>query len=78
MRGALAMTFQDGNFITRRSRTGEVLARGTYTATAVNVTMEWRSIATQKRLTATCTAWGAHGLLCQQPGGNDLHFRRAN
>jgi hypothetical protein len=72
------MTFQDGNFITRRSRTGEVLARGTYTATAENVTMEWRSIVTQKRLTATCIAWGAHGLMCEQLGVSDLHFQRVN
>jgi hypothetical protein len=72
------MTFQDGSFITKRSRTGEVLARGTYTATAENVTMEWRSIVTQERLTAICTLWGTHGLMCAQPGVSDLHFQRAN
>jgi hypothetical protein len=77
-RGALALVFQDGSFTTRRSKTSEVLVRGSYDVSGNQLTMRWYSPVTQQEVTARCTQWGAKSMLCDQPGRGELHIQRVD
>jgi hypothetical protein len=75
--GVFVASFQGGNFISRFTKTNEVLAQGSYRVEGSRVAMDWLSVATQQQRSASCTMTGANSVHCEQAGGGGFDLRRA-
>jgi hypothetical protein len=76
--GVFVASFDRGRFTSRFTATNEVLAQGTYTVAGSTVTMQWISVATQQRRSASCTINSADSVACNQDGGGHFQLRRSN
>jgi len=76
--GVFIASFGRGNFTSRFTATNEVLAQGTYTVAGSTVTMQWISVATQQRRSASCTINSPDSVACNQDGGGRFELRRSN
>lgn len=75
--GVFVANFQGGAFTSRFTKTNEILAQGTYRVSGDTVTMDWLSVATQEKRSATCTISGANSVRCQQGGGQGFELQRS-
>ena len=67
--GVFVASFQSGNFTSRFTSTNEILAQGNYAVSGNIVSMQWMSVATQQRRSATCTINTPDNVSCNQDGG---------
>ncbi len=71
--GVFVAHFDRGGFTSRFTATNEILAQGSYSVAGDIVSMQWMSVATQQRRSATCTINTPDSVTCNQDGGG--HFR---
>lgn len=74
--GVFVASFDRGSFTSRFTATNEVLAQGTYSVAGSMVTMQWISVATQQRRSASCSINSADNVTCNQDGGGHFELRR--
>jgi hypothetical protein len=75
--GVFVATFERGGFTSRFTATNEILAQGGYSVAGNMVTMQWTSVATQQRRSATCTINTPDSVTCNQDGGGHFELRRS-
>jgi hypothetical protein len=75
--GVFVATFASGNFTSRFTQTGEVLAQGTYTVSGTTVNLVWISAATKQQRAATCTMTASDMATCNQQGGGSFDLKRS-
>jgi hypothetical protein len=76
--GVFVATFERGGFVSRFTKTNEMLAKGTYTVAGTNVTMDWISVSTKQQRAAACTFMSADVVACNQQGGGKFELRRGS
>jgi hypothetical protein len=76
--GVFVASFERGGFVSRFTATNEMLAKGTYTVTGTNVSMNWISVATKQQRAAACTFMSADTVACNQQGGGKFELRRGS
>jgi hypothetical protein len=74
--GVFIASFQSGNFTSRFTSTNEILAQGSYSVAGNIVSMQWMSVATQQRRSATCTIDTPDNVSCNQDGGGRFQLSR--
>ena len=74
--GVFIANFQNGQFISRFTKTNEILAQGSYTIAGSNVSMQWISVQAQTQRSANCTMTGANTVACTQTGGGAFNLQR--
>lgn len=75
--GVFVANFDRGSFTSRFTATNEILAQGNYSVAGNTVTMQWISVATQQRRSATCTINTLDNVTCNQDGGGRFELARA-
>jgi hypothetical protein len=75
--GVFVANFENGNFTSRFIKTSEILAQGTYTVSGANVRLDWISVATQQRRSASCFFTAADTVSCNQDGGGSFDLKRS-
>ncbi|MYZ50417.1 hypothetical protein [Propylenella binzhouense] len=76
--GVFVARFADGRFVSRFTKTNEVLAEGSYSMEAGRqVSMRWLSIATKQQRSATCSFTGPNRLSCKQTGAGAFDLVRS-
>ena len=75
--GVFVATFDAGVFTSRFTQTNEILAQGTYPVSGNTVRLDWVSVATQQRRSATCTITAATSVTCTQAGGGSFDLNRS-
>jgi hypothetical protein len=76
--GVFVASFERGTFVSQFTKTNEMLAKGSYTVTGSNVTMNWISVATKQQRSAACTFMSENIVACNQQGGGKFELRRSN
>ncbi len=74
--GVFVANFQNGQFVSRFTKTNEILAQGSYSVTGSNVTMQWLSVQAQTERSANCMMTGADSVACTQTGGGAFNLQR--
>lgn len=74
--GVFVAQFDAGRFTSRFTATNEILAQGSYNVAGNIVTMQWTSVATQQRRSATCTINTRDTVTCNQDGGGNFQLAR--
>jgi len=74
--GVFIANFQNGKFVSRFTKTNEVLAAGTYTVTGNQISMQWISVQAQQQRSANCSMTGASTVSCTQAGGGSFDLQR--
>jgi hypothetical protein len=75
--GIFVASFQGGSFISRYTKTNEVLAQGTYSVSGTLVNMQWMSVAAQQHRSAICAMTAQDAVRCNQSGGGSFDLTRA-
>jgi hypothetical protein len=76
--GVFVASFDRGEFVSRFTRTNEMLAKGTYTVTGGTIAMNWISVATKQQRAAQCSFASADVVTCNQQGGGPFELRRSS
>jgi hypothetical protein len=74
--GVFVANFQDGRFVSRFTKTNEILAQGTYTIAGSAVSMQWISVQAQQQRSANCSITTATTVACSQSGGGAFNLQR--
>jgi hypothetical protein len=75
--GVFVATFERGGFTSRFTATNEILAQGNYSVAGNTATLQWMSVATQQRRSATCTIDAPDKVTCNQDGGGHFELARS-
>lgn len=75
--GIFVANFASGRFVSRFTKTSEILAEGTYSLSGNNVRMDWFSVRAQQQRSATCRFAGSNTVNCDQAGGGKFTLVRA-
>jgi uncharacterized lipoprotein YajG len=75
--GVFVANFQNGQFVSRFTKTNEILAQGRYTVAGNNVTMQWISVQAQAERSANCLMTGANTVACTQAGGGAFNLQKS-
>jgi hypothetical protein len=74
--GVFIASFQHGKFVSRFTKTNEILAQGTYTVSGNSVSMQWLSVQAQQQRSANCSMTDASTVSCDQAGGGAFDLQR--
>ena len=75
--GIFVASFASGRFVSRFTKTGEILAEGGYTLAGSDVRMDWFSVQAQQQRSANCRIAGPSTVNCSQTGGGSFTLVRA-
>jgi hypothetical protein len=76
--GVFVAYFERGGFTSRFTATNEILAQGSYSVAGNIVSMQWTSVATQQRRSASCTINTPDSVTCNQDGGGHFQLARTS
>lgn len=75
--GIFVASFSSGRFVSRFTKTSEILAEGNYSISGNNVRMDWFSVQAQQQRSANCRFAGSSTVSCDQAGGGKFTLVRA-